>query len=582
MSLPVVQEAQIDAVPPYSLHDFRGKYHLSNISFRAPVAGTQLRIERSRIENLKERDRQANRLTTAGVERRKMLAIAQKGLFGLTQAMKENYGLGKIIKRNELLTEFRQNELDRIIRAGSNIDKKTAYLFWKTVKYGDVPKIQSMCANGFEGIDMLDKNGESAVVHAVRNRHIDFAEVLLELGAFANAKDLSGSPALLMAWQDLQSGVKHTRSQIKDINKHIHIMIRAFFAHGADPNVQQAHDGLTGLHLSIRFNQPNIALAFIKFGADPLIKDNKGRNAAEFAMECGRQDMASVLMNFKHVTRDAGTGEFLQLWKKWLADPSRPPISITEPTAFLTKEFENAERALVGKRVAGLGLDISVEADPQDLPPRMSKKSKDAKNYAKAQALLTKHMVEVGKKHEKNIQTHRPSTHRLDHYVVRQPRNTTHIGQLESIIKRNYNSLSHTALRRKLHSCALAAVDISEEAMKTKRHRPARASVLFKRGKYTMQQTKVVDAAKAAGEMKAALRREERAALKRKQGKASATVNSRELLPPSLLETKTGYTRPAVKQFNRPVLQTWRSKPQSIQNDVRARRSSRFTAGGGS
>ena len=94
MSLPTVQDAQIDDVPPYSLHDFKGKYHLSHIGFIAPVAGTQLRIERSRIQNLKERGRQAKRLETTGIERRKLMAIAEKGLFELTQATKENYGLG--------------------------------------------------------------------------------------------------------------------------------------------------------------------------------------------------------------------------------------------------------------------------------------------------------------------------------------------------------------------------------------------------------------------------------------------------------------------------------------------------------
>jgi len=578
--LPVVQDAHIDVVPPLSLHDFKGKYHLSRITFLAPVAGTQLKIERNRIENLKERERQANRLTSAGIERRKLLAIAQKGLFELTQATKENYGMGKIIKRNALLTEFRQNELDRIIRAGSSIDKKTAYTFWKCVKYGDVPKIQSMVANGFEGIDMLDKNGESAVVHAVRNKHDDFCEALLELGGFANAKDFSGSPALLMAWRDLQAeSFTYTRQELKEINKQIHRMVRVFFAHGADPNVQQAHDGLTGLHLSIRFNQPNIALDFIKFGADPLIKDRKGRNAAQFAIEYGRNDMANVLLNFKHVTKDAGTGEFLQLWKKWLSDPSRPPLSITEPAEFLAKEFENAERALVGKRVAGLGIDISVEADSQDSPPTLSKKSKDQKQNEKAKKLLEKAMIAVGKKHEKKIQTYRPSTHRLDHYVVHQPRSLTHLGKLESIIKRNYNDLSSSALRRKLHSCALATHDISDEASQTKRHRPAGASVLFKRGKYSTVTTKVVDAAAAAGAMKAALRREERAALKRKQGKAMATINPRELLPPSLLETKKGFKRPEVLHYNRPVLQTWKSKPVILQSDVQKRRSGRFTAG---
>ena len=186
-----------------------------------------------------------------------------------------------------------------------------------------------------------------------------------------------------MAWRDLQSGRIYTRSELVEVNKQIAAIVRVFFAHGADPNVQQAHDGLTGLHLSIRFNQPNIALDFIKFGADPSIQDRKGRNATDFALAYGRKDMANMLFNFKHVTSDAGTGEFLQLWKHWLNDASNPPLSITEPASFLAKEFENAERALVGKRVANLGIDISVEADPQDATPNMYKRNEENRKKEK-------------------------------------------------------------------------------------------------------------------------------------------------------------------------------------------------------
>ena len=110
-----------------------------------------------------------------------MLDIAQRGLFELMQATKENYGIGKTLKRNEMMNEFRENELNRIMRAGENVDPTVAKTFWRAVKYGDVPKVRMMVANGFQGIDMLDAKGETALVHAVRNGHVDFAECLLEL-----------------------------------------------------------------------------------------------------------------------------------------------------------------------------------------------------------------------------------------------------------------------------------------------------------------------------------------------------------------------------------------------------------------
>ena len=78
-----------------------------------------------------------------------MLEIAQRDLFALTQATKENYGMGKTLSKNEMMNEFRKNELERIVRAGSNIDPTVTKTFWRAVKYGDVAKVRSMVANGF-------------------------------------------------------------------------------------------------------------------------------------------------------------------------------------------------------------------------------------------------------------------------------------------------------------------------------------------------------------------------------------------------------------------------------------------------
>jgi hypothetical protein len=571
----------IKEVPPYMLHDFRGKYHLSLVNSIAPVAGSQLEIERNRLENLVERGRHAARLENQGVERRRMLDIAQRGLFKLTQATKENYGLGKTLRRNEMMNEFRSNELDRIVRAGQNIDPTVTKTFWRAVKYGDVPKVKMMVANGFEGIDMLDAKGESGLVHAVRNRHVDFAECLLELGAFPNAKDFSGSPALLMAWQDLQQeAYTFTRTKLREITEHILDMVNAFFAHGADPNAQQAHDGLTGLHLAMRFNQPKVALLFIKFGGDPAIQSRKGLNVTDFALQYGRQGLARVLANFEHVTKDAATGEFLQTWKRWLDDQDKPPLSITEPAAFLAAEFENAERALVGKRVANLGIDLVVEHDAQDSPPRMGKYGRDL--AASQAASKAAEMLARGSGKDKNGEKKfKPSSRRLDKYASKAAKNTSMLeGKLRERIARQFNTITTSDMRRKMNACKLASYDITTQALDTKRHRPAGASVLFKRAMFPSQQTKTVDASAAARALKAELRREELTKLRERQGKARATINPQELLPPSLLSSKHGYRRPERGLYDKPVLAPWKYPSGKHQPDVQKRYSSRFSASG--
>ena len=568
----------IKDVPPYMLHDFRGKYHVSLIKALAPVAGTQLEIERNRKENLQERERHANRLEKEGNERRRMLDIAQRGLFELTLATKENYGMGKTLRQNEMMNEFRSKELDRIVRAGQNIDPTVAKTFWRAVKYGDVPKVRSMVANGFEGIDMLDAKGESALVHAARNKYVDFAECLLELGAFPNAKDFSGSPAILMAWRELQQKeYSFSRARLKEATEYIYQVVNAFFAHGADPNVQQAHDGLTGLHLSMRFNQPKIALLFIKFGGDPSLTDKKGLNVYDYALKYGRKGLARVLANYEHITKDAATGEFLQKWKHWLEDPEEPPLSITEPARFLSKEFENAERALVGKRVANLGIDIAVEHDASDSPPRIIKQKKDQAASAKAAEIL---MKGSGKKKD-GEKKFKPSSRRLDKYTTKVVKNTAMLkGKLRERIVRNFNTGSSSDIRRKLNACKLASYDISKSALEEKRNRPAGVSVLFKRAQHPSLTTKTVDAAAAQKALKAELRREELAKLKKRQGKARATINPQELLPPSLLSSKYGYKRPDQKHSRKPVLETWKYKKEDHQHDVAKRYSSRFSASG--
>lgn len=572
---------EIKDVPPYMLHDFRGKYHLSLVKAIAPVAGSQLEIERNRVENLVERDRHAHRLESQGVERRRMLDIAQRGLFKLTQATKENYGLGKTMRRNEMMNNFRSTELDRIVRSGNSIDATVSKTFWRAVKYGDSSKVKMMVANGFDGIDMLDDKGESGLVHAVRNRHVDFAECLLELGAFPNAKDFSGSPALLMAWQDLQQeAYTFTRTKFCEITEHILRMINVFFAHGADPNVQQAHDGLTGLHLAMRFDQPKVALLFIKFGGDPSIQSRKGLDVTDFALQYGRRGLARVLANFQHVTKDAATGEFLQTWKRWLDDEAKPPLSITEPAAFLAAEFENADRALVGKRVANLGIDLVVEHDAHDSPPRIGKHGRDlaASQAANKAAEMLARGSGKDKDGEKKF---KPSSRRLDKYSAKTVKNISSLdGKLRERIARNFNTFTKSEMRRKMNACKLASYDITKHALDTKRHRPAGASVLFKRAMFPTQQTKTVDASAAAQALKAELRREELAKLRQRQGKARATINPQELLPPSLLTSKHGYTRPQRSLYERPVLAPWKYPSRKHQQEVQKRYSSRFSAAG--
>ena len=148
---------------------------------------------------------------------------------------------------------------------------------------------------------------------------------------------------------------------------------------------------------------------------------------------------------------------------------------------------------------------------------------------------------------------------RQDKYSAKTVKNISSLdGKLRERIARNFNTFTKSEMRRKMNACKLASYDITKHALDTKRHRPAGASVLFKRAMFPTQQTKTVDASAAAQALKAELRREELAKLRQRQGKARATINPQELLPPSLLTSKHGYTRPQRSLYERPVLAPWK------------------------
>lgn len=91
----------------------------------------------------------------------------------------------------------------------------------RAARAGDVATLRRMVSQGAPLEERSGVNGWTALSHAVHTEQGSAVEVLLELGAEANARDLHGATALMLAAGQAQPAA-----------------VRQLLAHGADPGAR--------------------------------------------------------------------------------------------------------------------------------------------------------------------------------------------------------------------------------------------------------------------------------------------------------------------------------------------------------
>jgi len=146
---------------------------------------------------------------------------------------------------------------------------------------GDVAAVKRFLEDGFP-IDAGNEVGYTMLMGAARGASLQTIQLILSRGGHAKLADKRGYTAL--HWAVAQSPADSTR-QLNCVRK----LIDA----GADTNALN-QDGITPLMNAAWFGCRDSAIELLRRGADSAIRDKKGKNAKDLAIERGHKDMEEL------------------------------------------------------------------------------------------------------------------------------------------------------------------------------------------------------------------------------------------------------------------------------------------------
>jgi ankyrin repeat protein len=147
---------------------------------------------------------------------------------------------------------------------------------------GDVEAMRRFLDDGFP-VNAGNEVGYTALMGAARGESLDMIRFLLSRGAQAARADKRGFTALHWA---VAQRAHDSSSQVA--------CLRALLEAGADPNAQN-EDGIAPLMNAAGFGCVDSVRELLRRGADPLIRDNKGKTARDDAFERGHKDVVDLL-----------------------------------------------------------------------------------------------------------------------------------------------------------------------------------------------------------------------------------------------------------------------------------------------
>ena len=152
---------------------------------------------------------------------------------------------------------------------------------------GDLAEVERLVVGCGVDPNVQDKDGYTPLHYAAWKGHHKVVELLLEHGANPNIQKHDGeTPLHLAVWEG------H------------HKVVELLLEHGANPNIQEnkygytpLHDavnrclknkfGRTPLHFTVsRYHVVDVVRVLLDHGADPTIRDNKGRTPLDYGSHC--------------------------------------------------------------------------------------------------------------------------------------------------------------------------------------------------------------------------------------------------------------------------------------------------------
>ena len=182
--------------------------------------------------------------------------------------------------------------------------------FFVAVKRNDVSGIRQLAQRGFD-LNTRNEAGEHALVLAIRDGSKEVASYLVdEKSVNVEARTAKDESALMMAalkgdlnlarrlisrqaevnktgWTPLHYAATHAGNASVD-------MVRLMLEHHAYIDAESPN-GSTPLMMAAQYGQPAVVKLLLEEGADPLLKNQQGLTAIDFAQRAGRAASAEMI-----------------------------------------------------------------------------------------------------------------------------------------------------------------------------------------------------------------------------------------------------------------------------------------------
>ena len=197
-------------------------------------------------------------------------------------------------------------------RAGSYED------YFRAVAVDDEATVRSLLARGFDP-NTLDPKGQHGLLIAAREKSLKVAELLLQWPSIkVEIRNPNDESALMLAsLHGLTPLVRRLVAQGADVNKpgwaplhyaatrgHLDIMRLLLDQHAyidaASPN------GTTPLMMAAFYGTPAAVKLLLEAGADPLLKNEQGLSAIDFAQRASRTESAELIAAFVRARQPRG------------------------------------------------------------------------------------------------------------------------------------------------------------------------------------------------------------------------------------------------------------------------------------
>lgn len=190
--------------------------------------------------------------------------------------------------------------------------------FFRAVKADDAPAVTALLQRGFDG-NTRDPNGLAGLHLAVREKSLKVAGVLVDWSKI-NVEVRNGadeSPLMLASLDGLLDLCKAMVAKGADVNKpgwtplhyaatrgHLPVMSLLLdnyaYIDASSPN------GTTPLMMAAFYGTPSAVKLLLEAGADPLIKNDLGLSAIDFAHRNARQESADIIAAFVRAKQPKG------------------------------------------------------------------------------------------------------------------------------------------------------------------------------------------------------------------------------------------------------------------------------------